>query len=338
MKKRCFISFVICIVSVSLAACGVTTEKKVESQTEQAVSSDIALQTESLEREIATETEIVSETEPVTETESTSLPRPDEMRNAYEAFLNDDATAILDEDFFVFTDDTHHPAGETITLQEIISEATAIGENAGKCSYTCMEEFPEKPILTVRISGLSPYADENNIIFFVLYEEDGLHITDIENNTESAMGYNILSKEGLYAYNEHVTGGAFYQDAKILDENGKLFLLYSEYIYSGTEISYHQPYGVIYDQIFSENPSWCSISEAMLGGFQEGGERIYTIYPEGDDFSEAEKYFIDVCNENGIELLERKDTIKIAENYAAEKGYIIDILKLDDNAVEWTEL
>ena len=104
------------------------------------------------------------------------------------------------------------------------------------------------------------------------------------------------------------------------------------------EISYHEPFGAIYDQVFPGASSWCGVSEAMLDGFHEGGEKIYTIYPEGTELSEAEKGFINVCKDNGLELLERKDSIKIVEDYAAEKGYDIDILNIEANAVEWTEL
>ena len=37
-------------------------------------------------------------------------------------------------------------------------------------------------------------------------------------------------------------------------------------------------------------------------------------------------------------MLERKDSIQIVEDYAAEKGYDIDVLNIEANAVEWTEL
>ncbi len=273
MKKK-YLSFIaISIVASMLTACGVTTEQTVENQKEQEITSGIVRQTEQPESEVAAETEIATETE--TETESVNLPAADEMRSAYEAFLRDNTPAILDKEFFAMESEARYPVGDEITLQDMIAEAKKIGGAAGQCSYAFMEEFPEKPILAVRLSGFEPYPDENNIIFFVLLKDDGLHITDIENSVEQAYTGNILTKEGLLAINEFPTNNIVDQDAKLLDENGQLFLLYSENIFSGMEISYHEPFGAIYDQVFPGASSWCGVSEAMLDGFHEGGEKKY---------------------------------------------------------------
>jgi len=104
------------------------------------------------------------------------------------------------------------------------------------------------------------------------------------------------------------------------------------------EISYHEPFGAIYDQVFPGASSWCGVSEAMLDGFSENGEKIYTFYPAGEEITAEERNFMNVCKDNGIDILERKDSIQIVEDYAAEKGYDIDILNIEANAVEWTDL
>ena len=327
---------VILIGMLILSACSYSNSKETE-QSLQVTSSDLVTD---FTTEIASEmvTAEIHEEENTSEEKVTEAKLiPDDFKSIKSAMIDfitnsSEKGAINDIDFSAENFEAFPEIGEVVTFSEVseLYEEMFICEDV-QWFYSFMYEESERPVMAIIVTDNPNYYAENNVMFFVIYNEGKLHLISLINTYEQARSDNYLGKNGVYSSNEYANSRITVATTKVISQKGTVDDIFDELILFGNELSYPDEYSSLYKECYTdEEPN------LAIGKVEFAGQTHYCLYKFGER-SDADKQFISGCEERGFVFESREEITKMIENFARDKGYDIKLDELDEQKVEWVK-
>ena len=232
------------------------------------------------------------------------------------------------EDFEVFPE-----IGEVVTFNEVneLYDEMFICEDI-QWFYSFIYEESEHPVMAIIVTDNPNYYTSNNVMFFVIYNEGRLHLTSLINTYEQARSDNYLGKNGVYSSNEYANSRITVATTKVVTQKGTVDDIFDELILFGNELSYPDEYSSLYKECYTDEEP-----DLAIGKVKFDGQIHYCLYEFGER-SDADKQFINGCEERGFVFESREDIMKMIERFAKDKGYDIQIDDLEAQRVEWANI